>query len=52
MSLIFGSGYCAKELLFNVEKIATTKRIEKKYHHQKNLPESSLVQIYLSNDFI
>ena len=27
-SLIFGSGYCAKKLLFNVEKMAT-KRIEK-----------------------
>ena len=28
ISLIFGSGYCAKELLFSVEKI-TTKRIKK-----------------------
>ena len=27
-SLIFGSGYCAKELLFNIEKMATN-RIEK-----------------------
>ena len=27
-SLIFGSGYCAKELLYNVEKMAT-KRVEK-----------------------
>ena len=27
-SLIFGSGYCAKKLLFNVEKMATN-RIEK-----------------------
>ena len=27
-SLIFGSGYCAKKLLFNVEKMAT-KRVEK-----------------------
>ncbi len=27
-SLIFGSGYCAKELLFKVEKLATN-RIEK-----------------------
>ena len=27
-SLIFGSGYCAQKLLFNVEKMAT-KRIKK-----------------------
>ena len=27
-SLLFGSGYCAKELLFNIEKMATN-RIEK-----------------------
>ena len=27
-SLIFGSGYCAKELLFSIEKMATN-RIEK-----------------------
>ena len=27
-SLIFGSGYCAKKLLFNAEKMATN-RIEK-----------------------
>ncbi len=28
LSLIFGSGYCAKKLLFNIEKVATN-RIEK-----------------------
>ena len=28
LSLIFGSGYCAKKLLFNIEKMATN-RIEK-----------------------
>ena len=28
ISLIFGSGHCAKKLLFNVEKM-TTNRIEK-----------------------
>ena len=27
-SLIFGSGYCVKKLLFNIEKVATN-RIEK-----------------------
>ena len=29
LSLLFGSGYCAKKLLFNAEKMATN-RIEKK----------------------
>ena len=35
-SLIFGSGYCARELLFNIEKV-TTKRIEKGFSSSEEL---------------
>ena len=36
ISLILGSGYCAKELLFNVEKV-TTKRIKKGFSSSEGL---------------
>ena len=49
LSLIFGSGYCAKEILLDIEKL-TTKRIKRDFHHQKGLPENSLAQNYLFDD--
>ena len=36
LSLIFGSGYCAKKLLFNVEKV-TVKRIKKGFSSSEGL---------------
>ena len=36
LSLLFGSGYCAKKLLFNIEKMATNK-IEKGLSPSKGL---------------
>ena len=52
ISLLLGSSYCAKEFLFNVEKM-TVKRIKKGFSssEQKVLPENSLAQNYLSDDF-
>ena len=41
-SLILGSGYCAKEILLDVEKL-TTKRFKKDFHHQKGLLKNSLI---------
>ena len=36
ISLIFGSGYCAKKLLFDVEKV-TVKRIKKGFSSSEGL---------------
>ena len=36
LSLLFGSGYCAKEFLFNVEKV-TVKRIKKEFSSSEGL---------------
>ena len=36
ISLLFGSGYCAKKFLFNVEKV-TVKRIKKGFSSSEGL---------------
>ena len=36
LSLIFGSGYCAKEILLDVEKL-TTKRVKKGFSSSEGL---------------